>query len=85
MWEGLKRPVGPLKIKKTSLRGEDVLVAKLSGAARCEVATVRHRGRYYFVAPKRMGGIREVPADSLTDGLHASVWDLNRKFGKKKA
>lgn len=84
MWNGLKRPVGPLKIKRTALKSSDVLVARLSGAARCEVATVRHQGRYFFVAPKRFGGIREVPADSLTDGLHASVWDLNRKIKGKQ-
>jgi hypothetical protein len=86
MWNGLKRPRGgPVKIKKTALKSSDVLVAKLAGAACCEVATVRHRGKYYFVAPKKLGGVKEVPADSLTDGLHASVWDLNQKLkGKKK-
>lgn len=83
MWNGLKRPVGPVKIRKTRLKGPDVLVAKLSGAARCEVAAIRHRGKYFFVAPERLGGTREVPADSLTDGLHAGVWNLICDFKKK--
>lgn len=70
------------------MRTPDVLVARLSGAVRTEVATVREGGKYYFVAPKRLGGVREIPADSLTDCLHASVeemnWTLERPSGRAK-
>lgn len=85
MWRGLKRPKGPVRIKKTKLKSDDVLVAKLAGAVRCEVVTVKHRGKYYFVGPEKLGGIREVPADSLTDGLHASIRSINRVIRKKPA
>jgi hypothetical protein len=73
----MARPVGPVKIVKTDLKADDVMVAKLSGAVNACVAVVRHKGDHYFVAPKELGGIKKVPADSLTDGLHASVRELN--------
>jgi len=81
MLGGLTRPVGPVKIRKTEVKTPDVLVAKLSGAVRAEVATVQHRGRFFVVAPERLGGVREIPADNLTDCLHAAVWQMN-KSGK---
>lgn len=76
---GLVRPVGPAKIVRTEVR-MGVLVARLSGAVRAEVATVKCGQRYFFWAPPRLGGIKEVPADSLTDGLHAAVWNMNKKL-----
>ena len=65
----------------------DVLVASLSGAVRTRVAVVREGKEYYLVAPRRLGGTRAVPADSLTDCLHASVHELGKTFArlKKKA
>lgn len=80
MWNGFTRPGGPVKIRKTCVRTPDVLTARLSGAVRAQVAVVRHRGRHFFVAPGRLGGIREVPADSLTDCLHYSVWEMGEKL-----
>lgn len=77
---GLTRPVGPAKIVKTEVRTPDVLVARLSGAVRTEVATVRCGKRMFFCAPERLGGVREVPAWSLTEGLHAAIWDLNDRL-----
>lgn len=81
---GLTRPVGPVKIKKTSLRSPDVLIARLSGASKATVAVVRLKGEHYFVAPKRLGGIREVPADSLVDCMNYSVRELGRSMKAKK-
>jgi hypothetical protein len=72
-----------VRIRRSDLKGPDVLVARLCGSVRTEVATVRSRGRYYFVAPRRLGGVREVPADSLTDALHAAVWGLRRVRAEK--
>lgn len=85
MWHGLERPKGPVRIKKTRLKSDDVLVAKLSGAVQCQVATVKVGRKYFFVGPKKLGGVREVPADSLTDGLHASIRSINRDMRKKPA
>lgn len=79
----MARPVGPVKIVKTDLKAPDVMVAKLSGAVNANVAVVCHKGEHYFVAPKELGGIRKVPADSLTDGLHASVFEMNMTEGQK--
>lgn len=80
---GLVRPVGPAKIVRTEVRAPDVLVARLSGAVRAEVATVRCGQKYFFWAPPRLGGIREVPADSLTDGLHEAIWNMNKKLSSR--
>lgn len=77
---GLTRPVGPVRIRKTDLRTPDVLVARLSGCVRAEVATVREGEKYFVVAPERLGGIQEIPADSLTDCLHAAVFGMNHEF-----
>jgi hypothetical protein len=84
MLGGLTRPVGPVKIRKTELVCPDVMVAKLSGAVRADVATVRHGRRYFMVAPERLGGTQEIPADNLTDCLHAGVWRLNQTGRRKR-
>lgn len=54
-------------------------MARLSGCVRAEVATVRHGNKFFFVAPERLGGTKEIPADSLTDCLHAAVYSLNKE------
>ena len=82
---GLVRPAGDVKIKKTEMRGEDVLLATLGGAVRGQVAVVRAGEKYVFVGPKKLGGQREVPADSLTDGLHAAIYEENLKRSMPKA
>lgn len=83
------RPGGAVKIEKTKMIDPNVLVAKLSGAATGSVAVVRKApDKYYLVAPKGLGGTRLVAADSLTDGLHQSVFELSEKAErllKKKA
>jgi len=83
----LKRPVGPLKIESTEVVHKDLLVAKLSGAANTTVAAVKKGKKYFFVAPKSLGGTREVPADSLTDCMNYSVRTLSeiKKALKKKS
>jgi hypothetical protein len=81
----MTRPVGPVKIEKTDLRSDDVMVARLSGAVSGEAAVVKHRGRFYFVPPKEgAAAAREVPADSLTDCLHASVFEMQKKARPRK-
>ncbi len=73
---GLARPTnGPIRIKETEVVSRDVMVAKLSGPVNGKVATVKEGNRYYFVGTDKKP--REVPADSLTDALHASVFMLN--------
>lgn len=80
---GLMRPVGPVRIKGSAVKAPDVLVARLGGAVRAEVAVVKNDDDFYFVAPKRLGGIQKIPADSLTDCLNYSVWELNDKVRKR--
>lgn len=82
---GLVRPPGPVQIKSTEMKSPDVLVATLRGAVTCQVATVRVGEKYYFVGPESLGGRREVPADSLTDGLHAAIYEENIKRTARKA
>ena len=65
------------------MRAPDVLVARLSGAARCEVAAVREGQRFFLVAPKRLGGTQEIPADSLTDCMNYGVGELGKRLGRK--
>lgn len=79
----MTRPVGPVKIRKTDVRTPEVMTARLSGAVRSEVAVVRERGDYYFVAPERLGGTRKVAADNLTDCLHYSVWEMGEKLKRR--
>ena len=81
---GLTRPQGPIRIEKTRVMTPEVMTAKLSGAVKVEVGVVKLGEDFYFVAPKGLGGTRMVPADSMTDCLHASVRELGKKFAKKK-
>jgi hypothetical protein len=62
----------------------DIMVAKLSGAVQGTVATVKVGKDYYFRGPD--GNARKVPADSLTDCMNYSVWEMNQalKGSKKK-
>jgi hypothetical protein len=90
-WSGLIRPEGPIKIKSTATayskpeaKTPDVLVAKLGGAVRTEVTVVKHQGKFFFKGPKQLGGLQEVPADSLTDCLNYKVWELGEKIAKQK-
>jgi hypothetical protein len=82
---GLTRPKGPIQIEKTRVVTPDVMVAKLSGAVKAHVGVVREGEDFYFVAPKGLGGTRMVPADSMTDCLHASVRELQKKYAKRKS
>jgi|SRR6187397_2668314 len=80
---GLVRPTnGPVRIKSTDVVHDDILVAKLSGPLGGTAHTVRVKGKYYFVDGKK--NIREVPADTLTDALHAGVWLKNEELKEKK-
>lgn len=80
---GLVRPTnGPLRIKKTDLRDKDVLRATLSGPQGGTAHAVRVNGQYFYVGPKK--DVIEVPADTLTDALHAAVFIKNEEIKKKK-
>jgi len=89
-WSALMRPEGPIKIKSTKTastnpeKAPDVLVAKLGGAVRTEVAVVKHQGKFFFKGPENLGGLQEVPADSLTDCLNYKVWELGEKLARQK-
>lgn len=76
--------MGAVKIEKTCLKSDDVLVARLSGAVQAQVAVVKHKKDYYFVPPEGVKAFRKVPADNLTDGLHASILEMNLVEGEKK-
>lgn len=75
-WSALARPDGPIKVVKTEMKGDNVLVARLDGAVKGQAAVVKHKKKFYFVPPKGYGATREVPADYLTDGLHTAVFNL---------
>lgn len=80
---GLVRPTnGPLRIKSTDLKDKDVLRANLSGPQGGTAHTVRVKGHYYYVGPDK--DIREVPADTLTDALHAAIFIRNEEIKHKK-
>lgn len=80
---GLVRPTnGPVRIKETDIVEKDILQAKLSGPLGGVAHTVRVKDKYYFVPPDKKA--REVPADTLTDALHAGVWMANEELKKKK-
>lgn len=80
---GLVRPTnGPVRIKTTDIVDQDVLKARLSGPAGGTAHAVRIRGHYYYVNPR--SEIREVPADSLTDALHAAVFMQNLELKERK-
>lgn len=89
-WSALMRPEGPIKIKSTKTastkpgKSPDVMVAKLGGAVRTEVAVVKHKGKFFFKGPESLGGLQEVPADSLTDCLNYKVWELGEKLARQK-
>lgn len=76
--------MGPIKITKTDMKSGDVLVANLSGAVKAKIAAVKCGEKYFVVAPPKLGGTREVPADSLTDCLHASVYAMGVKAAKER-
>lgn len=73
-----------MRIKTTSLASPDRLRAKLCGAVRADVEVVKKGKKYFFVAPKRLGGTREVPADSLTDGMNFSAWRLGEELALRR-
>lgn len=87
----MKRSDGPLRVARTELLGDRVLVADLSGMSRGSVAAVRRGSRYYFVAPSGLAGsgkearpvVREMPACSLTDCMNASVADLGDRLARR--
>jgi hypothetical protein len=84
---GLVRPTnGPIRIKSTDIVADDVLKARLSGPQCGTAATVKVAGRFFYVAPRKGGELRarEVPADTLTDALHAGVFMANEELKRKK-
>jgi hypothetical protein len=74
-----------VKIKKTRLESKDVLRVQLAGAVRADVTAVRKGRKFFFVAPERLGGTREVPADSLTDCANYSVWEMGKKLSAARS
>lgn len=88
----MKRPDGPLRIARSELVGDRIIVADLAGASRASVAAVRRGNRFYFVAPGALAGagkkrrlvIRETPACSLTDCMNASVADLGTRDSARR-
>lgn len=80
---GLVRPTnGPVRIQETDMMSRDVLRAKLSGPGGGVAAIVREKNKFYYVSPTKE--VKEVPADTLTDGLHAAVWLRNEELKAKK-
>lgn len=80
---GLVRPTnGPLRIKKTDILEKDVLRATLSGPQGGTAHTVKVKGHFYYVGPNKE--VREVPADTLVDALHAGVFIRNEELKKNK-
>lgn len=80
---GLVRPTnGPIRIKSTDIKDKDVLKARLSGPQGGTAHTVRIRGKYFYVGPDK--SVREVPADTLTDALHAGVFIRNEEIKARK-
>lgn len=81
---GLVRPRnGPVRIKETDVLHDDLLVAKLSGPAGGTAYAVREGKKFFFVGADK-NEIREVPADSLTDALHAGIFMKNEELKAKK-
>jgi hypothetical protein len=66
------------------MKTPDVLVARLGGAIRADVAVVKTGEKYHFVAPERLGGVQEVPADCLVDCLNWSIVGVNEKIVKAR-
>lgn len=80
---GLVRPTnGPIRIKSTDIKEKDVLRARLDGPQGGTAHTVRIRGHFYYVGPDK--SFREVPADTLTDALHAAIWIKNEEIRRNK-
>lgn len=84
--KGLTRPKGPVEIRKTKVLDDgQVMSAQLGGAVKAKVGIVKEGSRYFSVLPRKLGGTQEVPADSLTDALHASVDILNSKVKTRRS
>lgn len=82
---GLVRPDGPVRIENTKVISPDVLMAKLSGRVNATISIVKRGEEFYVALPPSMGGgVRHVRADSLTDGLHQTVHEMNEKFEKSE-
>jgi len=64
------------------IKDKDVLRARLSGPQGGTAHTVRIQGKYFYVGPDKE--FREVPADTLTDALHAGVFMRNEEIKAKK-
>lgn len=80
-WAGMVRPAGPVRIKKTALVTDEIMTAELSGAVKGKATIVKMKKKYYFIEPgKSSSQAKEVPADSLTDCLHASVWRMGAEI-----
>lgn len=80
-WAGMTRPAGPVKIKRTDLVTPEVMTAELGGAVSGQATVLKHGSKYFFIAPdKGTSGAVEVPADSLIDCLHASVWRMGAEI-----
>jgi hypothetical protein len=75
-WSALVRPTGDIRVKKTKLASNDVLVADLEGTVKGKAAVVKLKKDFYFVPPKGYGEARKVPADYLTDGLHTAIFNM---------
>ena len=85
---GLVRPVGSVTIEKTEMVSENVLMATVAGAVEGPVAVVRKApNKYFAIPPTGVGDAKEIPADSLTDGLHQVVFEMgeNADAARKKA
>ena len=62
------------------------MLAKLSGASSATVAAVKHQGKYHLVAPEKLGGVVESPAESLTDCVNWGVTIIGTAMdGPKKS
>ena len=61
------------------------MVARLSGASRASIVVVKKGNRHFVIAPEKLGGNLEVPADSLTDALHFSVGEMSGDIEKRRA
>ncbi|HXX94251.1 MAG TPA: hypothetical protein VEN81_11505 [Planctomycetota bacterium] len=77
----MTRPKGPVEIKETRLVTPEIMTAYLKGAVRGMATVVKEGRSYYFIAPhKDTKDAVKVPADSLTDCLHASVWRMGAEI-----
>lgn len=65
------------------MKNESVMVAHLSGAVNAEIAVVKHGGSFFVKAPKELGGLEKVKAESLTDCINFKAWEWNEELKKK--